>query len=394
VNGNKQLQEQKSSRNIMNNKVQDIISRFQNFAKEGCLLQLNFDEFALFMARNPSGEMGPIYFSPFFSQPDRDQFRFNQILILTREEILFCLRKWADFEDFSELNDPEYGPEFGGDWQSRIVDYPTQFCWKIDPDTQFQESFETIQNLITGQKIEKAVPIVIERSCWIPKTIGKKARLLLNLIKNSPKNLKVYAFYQEDKGIIGATPEVLFERKGQALTTMALAGTYPKFQGADPDYLLKSEKDLAEHLYVVKNITEKLSRLGKVSQTQPYIVELPTMWHLKTDIQVVLKKEVQNAELMNLLHPTAALGLYSKTLPWQHLKDIPHQRDRYWFGAPLGVTLSPEHFLCLVCIRNFEWDTHESRISSGCGIVKESNLELEWRELKTKRDSVKKLLEL
>lgn len=378
----------------MNNKVQEIISKFQNFVKAGCLLQLNFDQFILFVGNNSISEVGPIYFSPFFSQPDSKDYRFEQSIQVNKEELLYCLQKWADFEDFSELHDPEFNPEFGGNWHSRLVDYPSQFCWRIDPATQFQESFESIQSLISSQQIEKAVPIVVERSHWIPKTAGKKARLLMNLVKNSSKNLKVYAFFDEDKGIVGATPEVLFERKGQSLTTMALAGTYPKFSGADSDYLLKSEKDLAEHLYVVKNITEKLAKLGKVSQTKPYIVELPTMWHLKTDIHVELKKKVQNAELMNLLHPTAALGLYSKTLPWQHLKDIPHQESRYWFGAPLGITLLPEHFLCLVCIRNFEWDHQESRISSGCGIVKESNLEMEWHELKTKRDSVKKLLEL
>jgi menaquinone-specific isochorismate synthase len=376
----------------MNNRVQEIIPKIQRFVQEGCLFQLDEDRFIFFSNVCQSRANGPVYFSPFFNQPDSIQYYFSDSNILSREELLNSLQKIVDFETFSDLHDPDYNPQYGGDWGSRLNNLSEQMSWQLDPTTCFEESFDSIKSLINDGQIEKAVPIVVERSSWVPGSMGEKARLLLNLVKNSPGTLKIYAFFDQSSGIIGATPEILFERKGQKLNTMALAGTYPKFKGADSEYLLKSEKDLSEHLYVVQNITEKLLPFGIVKQSKPYIVELPTMWHLRTDIEVQLQENINNAQLMNLLHPTAALGLYSKTLPWQQLKDIPHQDDRFWFGSPLGVTLNDDHFLCLVCIRNFEWNRERSRISAGCGIVKESQLDLEWNELKTKRDSVKKLL--
>jgi menaquinone-specific isochorismate synthase len=378
----------------MSKRVQEIISKIQSFFQKGCLLQLDENQFVFFQNGSKDFTKRPIFFSPFFKQPDSDQYFFNDFITLTRSELASCLQKVVEFEEFSNLHDPDFNPQFGGDWNSRLSKLSEHINWQLAPNTSFEESFETIQNLINDGTIEKAVPIVVERSNWVPETIGEKARLLINLLKNSTAALKIYAFFDGQKGIIGATPEILFERHGQTICTMALAGTYPKFKGADPEYLLKSDKDLSEHLYVVQNITEKLQDFGQVTHGSPYIVELPTMWHLKTDIQVQLNRDVSNAQIINLLHPTAALGLYSKTLPWQKLKDIPHQDDRYWFGAPLGATLADDHFLCLVCIRNFEWDGAESRISSGCGIVKESKFDSEWKELGTKRDSVKKLLGL
>jgi menaquinone-specific isochorismate synthase len=369
----------------MDNRVQQIISKIQRFVQEGCLLQLDDAYFIYFYGKTLSPNQNPIYFSQFFEQPDSSKYYFNDFGYLSKQDLIFCFQNITSFEISNPLNAVDKST-----LMTKInADFP---IWQLAKKSFFEESFNSIQSLIRRGQIEKAVPVVIEHSSWVPNSLEQKVNLLMNVIKTSTSASKIYAFFDGSSGIIGATPEILFERHGQNLKTMALAGTYPKFNGADPEFLLKSKKDLSEHSYVVQHITEKLQNFGKVIFSQPYIVELPTMWHLKTNIEVQLTKKITDAQLMNLLHPTAALGLYSKILPWQELKDIPHQDDRYWFGSPLGVTLSDNHFICIVCIRNFEWSKNKSRISSGCGIVKESQVDLEWKELKVKRDSVKKML--
>ncbi|MNL49201.1 chorismate binding enzyme [compost metagenome] len=51
-----------------------------------------------------------------------------------------------------------------------------------------------------------------------------------------------------------------------------------------------------------------------------------------------------------------------------------------------------EEALCLVAIRNMQWNGQFAMIGSGCGVVAASELEREWRELYQKRLSVKKIL--
>ena len=47
--------------------------------------------------------------------------------------------------------------------------------------------------------------------------------------------------------------------------------------------------------------------------------------------------------------------------------------------------------LCLVAIRNIEWQRQSVRIGAGSGIVAESELEQEFEELRNKREQVKQL---
>jgi isochorismate synthase EntC len=48
----------------------------------------------------------------------------------------------------------------------------------------------------------------------------------------------------------------------------------------------------------------------------------------------------------------------------------------------------------LVAIRNIQWQDEKIRLGSGCGIVKSSQIEREWQELKLKRESVKRMLSI
>jgi isochorismate synthase EntC len=72
---------------------------------------------------------------------------------------------------------------------------------------------------------------------------------------------------------------------------------------------------------------------------------------------------------------------------------------RVRYGAPFGLVLSSpgsrtlEFQDCLAAIRNVQWSNGRApTLGSGCGFVKESATDREWAELKLKRDSVKKVL--
>jgi isochorismate synthase EntC len=267
------------------------------------------------------------------------------------------------------------------------------FSWR-DADLQsFQESFAAIQARIAKASLKKAVPIVFETSAQRP-----DPRQMLAMIKHllkAPASLFIYGFWQNGEGILGATPEVLLRQQGSRLQTMALAGTCPKNDEGRRS-LMEDPKERFEHDLVVQDIQASLAAYGKLQTRGPQILELPTLYHLKTDIECELREPTAFSffEACEKLHPTPALGVSPRSAGFEWLQSLPEQRDRGGFGAPFGLQTGEGEALCLVAIRNLQWDARGSRIGSGCGIVAQSELQQEWRELFMKRQSVKKVLGL
>jgi menaquinone-specific isochorismate synthase len=216
---------------------------------------------------------------------------------------------------------------------------------------------------------------------------------MIDVALEAHPGLYVYGYWQNGEGILGATPETLFVRTAEQVRTMALAGTLSKKSGKTPREFLKDPKELHEHQLVVKDIQQRLQRLGWVRTAATEVIELPTLYHLRTLIEI----DVHNAdiqELVQLLHPTPALGVSPRNYGLGWMRDLPYQKDRGLFGAPLLFSLSENETICLVAIRNLQWSAAGSRIGSGGGLVSASDLQSEWKELALKRESVMKALGL
>ena len=114
-------------------------------------------------------------------------------------------------------------------------------------------------------------------------------------------------------------------------------------------------------------------------------------WHTFTLVQVKTEKMPSFEELVRLLHPTPALGIAPRD-QFPLLKEW--REGATHLGAPFGLRVNAQNFLCLVSIRNLRWDSEFYYVENGCGIVEESHLDDEWRELKFKRESVKKVFKI
>ncbi|MFZ4402838.1 MAG: chorismate-binding protein [Pseudobdellovibrionaceae bacterium] len=255
----------------------------------------------------------------------------------------------------------------------------------------FSVDFENIQARIQSKKIEKAVPFITEEFEYSP-TLSDKAFFLLQLLK-SPESLYPYGFWQESQGIVGCSPELLF-RQSEALSlqTAALAGTALKHQGKADKDLNQDSKEIEEHMWVVKFLQSTLSPYGDLTKKGPYILDMPHLQHLKTEVDLRLQKPESILKWIELLHPTSALGVYPKTkenMKW--FMTLNQQQSRQQFGAPLTF-VSEQEVLSLVAIRCLQWDQHSAKINTGCGVIQQSQCEKEWQELLQKRFSVKKML--
>jgi menaquinone-specific isochorismate synthase len=253
----------------------------------------------------------------------------------------------------------------------------------------FEESFRVIQGKIQREEIEKAVPIVFSQTEGRPGP-ADLAHFMMQSLQYGPE-LFPFGFWNHGRGVFGATPEFLFRRQAMVVESMALAGSCPKSEKAERMPLLKDPKELREHELVVNDLTTRLKALGWLQQHPTEVIELPNLLHLRTRFELTgcTKPDI---EMVRHLHPTAALGVAPRAYGFSWLRELPEQSARGLFGAPMLFRVSPDESICLVAIRSLTWDEQGSRIGAGCGIVRDSQLEREWREALAKIEFTKNLL--
>lgn len=268
------------------------------------------------------------------------------------------------------------------------------YSWNNPYQQVFNDAFHDLQAKIASAELAKAVPFIIE-SVQAPMgkaQLTKSLKTILNYALHNPAHL--YGFWNENEGMLGATPEVLFlyEKEG-VLETMACAGT--KNIHENHSSLLSDPKELHEHELVVKGITQSLSPYGKVTVGEKRLLKLTKLMHLVTPLTIHLEASIPFQEIVTALHPTPALGAFPKKEGQKWLENYQKLINRNRFGAPAGF-LHPEkkQSNCFVAIRNVQWNHEGMQIAAGCGVVADSKCENEWAEIGLKLKAIKEMLAL
>jgi isochorismate synthase EntC len=182
----------------------------------------------------------------------------------------------------------------------------------------------------------------------------------------------------------GASPELLFRRRGNKLLVPAIAGTRALFSGA-PESALREElfcstKDREEHALVVQGIMEALSSLGLKPKAlvEPEILRAPGLLHLHTPVEAEDRPELSSENLIAALHPTPAIAGYPRKEALELLY-ANEDWDRGLFASPL-LFRKPDHELCVVAIRSGLLTKTHLRFFAGAGYVRDSKPDAEWQE--------------
>lgn len=281
-----------------------------------------------------------------------------------------------------------------------IASFPSlPVSWQRPCRSSFEETLIQLQNKFSRGELAKAVPFVIETtpSTMTQERLLRSLKSLLLYVQRSTAH--AYGFWDADGGILGATPEVLFQMTStHSLLTMACAGTGTA-SGEETD-LLHDPKELHEHQIVVQGIAESLSPFGKVVLGGIELLRLPSLTHLKTPIYVELNGIPDIEEILHALHPTPALGAFPRKAGAQWLHEYRKKIDRKRYGAPVGYLMpkmgEPQSVPCAayVAIRNVQWNRRQMHVAAGCGIVPTSQAKKEWDEINLKLDAIKEMLSL
>lgn len=251
--------------------------------------------------------------------------------------------------------------------------------WRPFDEAAFAEAFGRVQQAIVRQGLRKAVPAVFETSPG-PLDEAERARAL-RAMANLPAGLMPYGFWDRAGGVLGASPEVLFEDDGVEIHTMAVAGTARA--GTAPDEILEDPKERREHRIVLEEIEAQLAPLGMVTRGATRLWRIGILSHLRTDLRLAPEHPPQFADLVARLHPTPAVGTAPRDL-WREWLPSLDGGPRGRFAAPFGLVLPDGTSRCLVAIRNVQWDGASTRCGAGCGLVAGSLLDRELAELRLK----------
>ena len=258
-------------------------------------------------------------------------------------------------------------------------DWPDFKTWKANIRTVL-DSFEP-------GKYEK---VVLARKATLELSDPIDAARLLGALKEKTPQCFHFLFQPDSSAaFLGASPERLYRRDGNSLKTEAIAGSRPKGDTTEKDEalcleLISSEKDLREHNYVVKDIRNSLTDLCSllVEDERPSVLKLARCQHLITTFKAKLRNGVKDADLLERLHPTPAVGGFPTERALQDISRL-EPFDRGWYAAPVGwITKDAAQFA--VGIRSGLCEGSRLHLFSGAGIVDGSTPDEEWEEIENK----------
>lgn len=298
---------------------------------------------------------------------------------------LYEKKTWFSHEHTATLS----YEEFLRDLSSSLNRQPLP--WTAPSLDPYQWGFQALQQKFESGELQKGVPYVFETTDALM-DLSQLEISLRNLIEFACKRpIFPYGFWDENSGILGASPELLFKIQSQKLQTMACAGTMGHHDSVES--FMEDPKERQEHQAVVQGITEALRPFGDIKCGELEILDLGRLVHLITPIEMSFSHDPDFGALIEALHPTPALGTFPKKAgePWLVAYNERVPRKRY--GAPVGVAHQQEGRF-YVGIRNVQWDANGMTLGAGGGVNDQSQLKREWNEIHRKLGAIKEVLSL
>jgi menaquinone-specific isochorismate synthase len=269
-----------------------------------------------------------------------------------------------------------------------LTDIRGEFVVGKQNTTSFLSSIESALGAITAGSIEK---VVLARDLVMP-IIGEPdlGPALTRLHERYPE-----CWTYKVGNVFGATPEILLRARNGEVSARVLAGTAAR--GTDPDVdvaiadgLSHSLKNKHEHEYAVQSLIKELSPFCSSIdyQKEPFSLVLPDLWHLATDVTGKLLPNITLFDVIEKLHPTAAVAGTPTDAATKLLEEL-EPFDRGGYAGPVGWLSSNGSGEIAIALRGGVIEENQIRAIAGSGIVSESIPEAELVETELKFRAVR-----
>ncbi|GAA5167944.1 isochorismate synthase [Ornithinimicrobium tianjinense] len=260
-----------------------------------------------------------------------------------------------------------------------------------------------IDRIVAGE-VDK---VVLARDVVVRHDLGHVVRLAPVLERLECRYAATWTFAVA--GLVGATPEMLVRLQGGRARSRVLAGTMRRANGiplpaepttgpSDPRlHLVSSAKDLDEHAYAVRSVSEALAPhcTDLHVPEAPYVLELPDVYHLASDLTGTMVSGATSLRLAAALHPTAAVCGTPTDVAARVIGEL-EGMDRGRYAGPVGWMDGSGDGDWGIALRCGELapDRRSMRLFAGGGIVAASDPEAELAETEVKLTAMRHALGL
>lgn len=280
-------------------------------------------------------------------------------------------------DEIQQLEDMLQGPSMNERSFQKIVTKK-----EIEP-TEWKQSVQTAVDAIKQNEAKK---IVLAREMRIQLNEDANIAWMLKRLIETQPNSYVFAFEHDDNCFIGATPERLVYIENDKLLSTCLAGTAPRGKTQEEDEqiaknLFQDPKNREEHDYVVQMIKNSIENYCEdiTIPSEPIVYPLRNLQHLYTPVTAKLKGNGSVFDIIEKLHPTPALGGVPREKALAFIRKE-ESLDRGWYGAPIGWLDSNHNSEFAVAIRSGLVQKDEVSLFAGCGVMRDSDPEMEYEE--------------
>ena len=202
-----------------------------------------------------------------------------------------------------------------------------------------------------------------------------------------------YARYSAgDVDVISFSPELFFRKTGRVLLSMPMKGTAPRYADPGKDresrgWLAGSEKNRAENLMIVDMVRNDMGRIARPGtvrvenlfglETYGYVHQMVSSVYAETDAPV--------SGVMDALFPCASITGAPKIKTMEIISRLEASSRDVYTGA-VGMLFPGGNGVFSVAIRTLwrQKDNRCWRYGAGGGVVWDSDVRDEWRELHMK----------
>jgi menaquinone-specific isochorismate synthase len=191
-------------------------------------------------------------------------------------------------------------------------------------------------------------------------------------------------------GLIGSSPETLVRVHNGSVSARVLAGSAARgndeiSDGRAAATLASSPKDQQEHALALASVMDALQPLSSElsAASAPFALQLPNLWHLATDIEGQLTERSSALDLIEILHPTAAVA-GTPTPAAIRIIDELEKFDRGRYAGPVGWVDADGNGEWAVALRCAQVDGTRITAYAGAGIVAGSDAKRELAETELK----------
>ncbi|MDP4086272.1 MAG: isochorismate synthase [Bacillota bacterium] len=253
---------------------------------------------------------------------------------------------------------------------------------EIFPERWKETVDEVVDTLISGQMKK----VVLARELRLVFNHLVCATTVLSRLFKEQKESFIFAFESGSDCFIGASPERLVKKKGNDVFSTCLAGSISRGKSPSEDQvlgdtLLKDQKNLREHQFVVEMIKEAMEESCEevLLPDHPQLMKMRDIQHLYTPVIGKSKPNTSLLLFVERLHPTPALGGLPKKEAIEKIRQV-EELDRGFYAAPLGWMDYKESGEFAVSIRSALIQGKEASLFAGCGVVADSDSESEYQE--------------